>query len=153
MWAKIILVSNWSVFAFMRSQRNWNQSVLRCWKIKCFFLEFIKSFWKPFMSLCPDQMLGTFFVSTCLNWNCYLMNSVRWLVSDVDLKNSIKNTLYIKNIYLAQKNILLQTKISHNISQHFLILTSCSTFTELSESWIFSNFSLGQKLNEPFCKN
>lgn len=30
--AKIILISIWSVFAFLKSQRNWNQSVVSCWK-------------------------------------------------------------------------------------------------------------------------
>lgn len=32
MGAKIILISIWSVFAFLKSQRNWNQSVVSCWK-------------------------------------------------------------------------------------------------------------------------
>lgn len=110
-----------------------------------FSLEFIKSFWKPFMSLCPEQMLGKFFVSTCLNWSCYLTNSVHWKLvgwCQIDPKNGIKKILYIKKIYLSQKNVLLQIKISHKINQHFLSFTSCPTFTELSESWIFSNFSL-----------
>lgn len=77
MGAKIILVSNWSVFAFMQSQRNWNQSVLRCWKIKCFLWNSLKASESRLFLYVQIRWQGSF-VSTCLNWNCCLTNSVHW---------------------------------------------------------------------------
>lgn len=54
-----------------------------------FALEFIEIFWPSFIPSYSEHGIGKFFVSTCLNCNCYLTEAVHcsleaaWLVSDV----------------------------------------------------------------------